>query len=115
MKGRKGYRSGMAYKSYYKLYDYEKNLEKRLKRHINHQPNDIVAIQALKRLDTGKKKYVRDRKSAGHICKVAPNIAIKTERGDSRLTIIQQMEIIGFKYRGRRNYKTTRQGMARVR
>jgi len=115
MKGKKGFRSGASYKGQYKLYDYEKNLEKRLKRHIKNQPNDSAAIQALKRLDAGKKKYVRDRLSDGHICKVAPSIALKTNRGDDRLTVIQQMETIGFKYRGRRNYKTTRQSVGRVR
>lgn len=111
----KGKRTGKSIKTYYKLYDYEKNLEKRLKRHINNQPTDKTAIQALRRLDSGKKKYVRDRLSNGHICKVAPSIAIRTARGDNRLTIIQQMENIGFKYRGRRYNKTTRQSMGRVR
>jgi len=118
MKGKKGFRSGSAYKTYYKLYKlgkWESNAEKALKRHIKAQPNDKAAIEALNRLDRNRKKYTRDRQSDGHICKVAPSIALRTSRGDDRLTVIQQMENIGFKYRGRRNKKTTRQSVARVR
>lgn len=118
MKGKKGYRSGAAYKTYYKLYKmgkWEENAEKTLKRHIKRQPNDVVAKEALNRLDRGKKRYTRDRMSDGHICRDAPSIALKTSRGDDRETVIQQMENIGFKYRGRRNKKTARQGARRVR
>ena len=115
----KGKRTGKSIKAYYKNYihglKWEEHATITLKRHIKNQPNDNTAIQALKRLSAGNKKYTRDRKSDGHICKVAPPIALKTARGDNRLTIIQQMENIGFKYRGRRNHKTTRQSMARVR
>jgi len=118
MKGKKGFRSGASYKTYYKLYSlgkWESNAEKALKRHIKKQPEDKTAIQALNRLDRGKKKYCRDRLSDGHSCKVSPSIALATARGDDRETVIQQMEKIGFNYRGRRNKKTTRQSVARVR
>ena len=114
----KGKRNGKSIKSYYKIYKagkWEENAEVALTRHIKLQPNDEVAIQALKRLSSGKKKYTRDRKSDGHACKVAPSIALRTSRGDNRRTVIQQMENIGFKYRGRRNKKPTRQRVARVR
>lgn len=119
MAGKKGFRSGVSIKSYYKNYlngmKWEENAEKRLERHVKRQPNDESAVQALKRISTRKKKYSRNRKSDGHICRVEPSIAIKTARGDDRLTIIEQMENIGFKYRGRRNQKTFRPSMARVR
>jgi len=110
----KGKRTGKAFKAYYKNYDWDFNVAQRLERHIKNQPEDEVAKQALNRLKSGKKKYTRNRKSDGHICKVAPSIAITTSRGDDRPTIIDQMVNIGFKYRGR-NKKTTRQGKSRVR
>ena len=114
----KGKRMGKSIKTYYKNYSlgkWEENATTKLEKHIAKQPDDTVAKEALKRLTAGKKKYTRNRKSEGHVCKDAPSIALKTSRGDDRLTIIQQMEHIGFKYRGRRNKKTFRQGMARVR
>lgn len=111
----KGKRTGSAFKSYYKTYDWHTNTTKRLASHIEKHPNDETAKQALNRLSSGGKTYSRNRKSDGHVCKVAPSIAIATSRGDDRLTIIDQMENIGFKYRGRRYKKTSRQGMARVR
>jgi len=118
MKGKKGFRSGVSYKNYYKLYKmgkWEENAEKTLKKHISINPNDEAAKQALNRLDRGKKKYTRNRLSNGHICKAHPDLVTGIATGDNRLTIIEQMENMGFKYRGRRNYKTTRQSMARVR
>jgi len=118
MAGKRGFRSGTSIKNYYKVYKlgkWEENAAKALKRHIKNQPNDTAAINALSRLDAGKKHYVRNRKSNGNICKVLANIAIKTSRGDNNKTIIQQMEDIGFKYRGRHNKRTTRQSMGRVR
>ena len=115
MKGKKGFRSGVSYKSYYKLYDWDKNTERMLKRHIKANPNDETAKQALNRLDRMKKKYTRDRLSNGHICKAHPDLVTSIAAGDDRLSIVQQMENIGHKYRGRRNNKTTRQGMGRVR
>ena len=119
MAGKKGFRSGVSIKAYYKNYmnglKWAENAENTLKRHIKKQPNDKTAAEALNRVERSKKKYCRNRKSEGHICKVAPSIAIRTPRGDDRPTIIEQMENIGFKYRGRRNKKTFRQGMARVR
>jgi hypothetical protein len=106
MAGKKGFRSGVSIKAYYKNYangmKWDENTKQRLERHIKKYPNDDTAIQALKRLKAGKKKYSRNRKSDGHVCKVAPSLAITTSRGDSRLTVIDQMENIGFKYRGRR-------------
>ena len=49
MKGKKGFRSGACYKNYYKLYDWGKNTEHMLKRHIKANPNDETAKQALNR------------------------------------------------------------------
>jgi hypothetical protein len=119
MAGKKGFRSGVSIKSYYKNYangmKWESNAERRLERHIKRQPDDVVAKQALKRLISRTKKYCRNRKSDGHICVDRPYISLVTARGDDRLTIIEQMENIGFKYRGRRNKRTTRPSMARVR
>ena len=109
MKGKKGFRSGACYKNYYKLYDWGKNTEHMLKRHIKANPNDETAKQALNRLDAGKKKYTRNRKSDGHICKAHPDLVTGIALGDDRLTIIEQMVNIGFKYRGRhKNKRVTR-------
>ena len=114
----KGKRTGKSIKSYYKNYanalKWNENAEETLKRHIKKQPNDNTAKQALKRLNSGAKKYTRDRKSDGHICKSAPSIALRLARSDDRLTIIDQLVNMGYKYRGR-NKTTTRKGKRRVR
>ena len=118
MAGKRGFRSGVSIKAYYKNYangmKWEENAERRLERHIKRQPNDTAAIQALKRLNKRAKKYTRNRLSNGHICRNDPYVRLLTARGDDRLTLAQQLQKLGFKNRGRYK-KTSRQSNKRVR
>ena len=113
MSNKKG-RSGKSFKDHYKLYEWESNTSKRLQRHMLKHPEDATAKNALTRLHAGNKVYTRNRKSTGHICKPHKDLIVVIADGDSRPTIVEQLENIGFKKRGKRNKKSVRQGMARI-
>jgi hypothetical protein len=114
MSNKKG-RSGKSFKDHYKLYEWESNTAKRLQRHMLKHPEDVTAKNALARLNAGNKVYNRNRKSTGHICKPHKDLIVFIADSDTRPNIVEQLETIGFKKRGKRNKKPFRQGMARVR